>query len=429
LAVKSPAHYDGAVTRPITRIREATAAAHARLEATPYARTVLDASLSISAYASFLRALHVVHVALEQAVERSGDADLRALFARTAERRTLLERDLSHLAVDPHGVDFASLAAAVLAQHIRLLTLRDRAQLVGFAYVIEGSQLGGLVQRNALASRPELARGGLAYLAGSGKETKGIFDAFVARLEAGLTDETRLASAIEGAIAAFDGLHAVLEAVSPSDPAARWLVGELNLDAGSHAVPDDAREILAALCAGESTWRRHPYYEARYGERGQRFTRSDSAWLVTLAREDEAQAAWHVSWLARVLAARGMPRLLLEEHLDELHAALCAALPQHAAHYGVLAAAAARLRNERTEAIPDEVMRALVAAQGALSPECGVTFDEAATLVVAAVADERCHIAGAVASLTSWLTDASRFSAAWRFAVMHTLASARDRTA
>ncbi|MBV5336535.1 MAG: hypothetical protein J0653_00540, partial [Deltaproteobacteria bacterium] len=56
-----------------------------------------------------------------------------------------------------------------------------------------------------------------------------------------------------------------------------------NADAGNHPVPDDPREILAALRAGERCYAQHPYFERRYGDRGKAFTRSDGGYLVTLA--------------------------------------------------------------------------------------------------------------------------------------------------
>jgi hypothetical protein len=51
-----------------------------------------------------------------------------------------------------------------------------------------------------------------------------------------------------------------------------------------------------------------------------------------------------VRWLGTVLAARGMPRLLLEEHLGILHEELVAAVPERAGQYDLLLDAARALR-------------------------------------------------------------------------------------
>ena len=93
-------------------------------------------------------------------------------------------------------------------------------------------------------------------------------------------------------------------------------------------MPSDPREIEAAVEAGNVTWERYPYYEWRYGERGRRYTASDSAWLATLSLLDQENVDQQVHWLGRVLAVRGMPRLLLRDHLRTLYQYLCAAAPE-----------------------------------------------------------------------------------------------------
>ena len=128
--------------------------------------------------------------------------------------------------------------------------------------------------------------------------------------------------------------------------------GELNPDAGTHAIPSDVREVQAAILAGEESYRRFGYYEARYGERGQRFTRSDSAWLATLSRDDDGESLQHVRWLGRVLAARGMPRILLEHHLRIAAQFLTAHAPEREDAYGALKRAQAELQSAREANIP-----------------------------------------------------------------------------
>src|SRR3712207_2390444 len=99
--------------RPLDQLRKATREVHDRLEATPYARAVLDGTLNLTQYVSFLRALHVMHTALESTIEASGRADLRDVFGVPAARRELLERDLTFLRVDLRAVDAAVLQGLV----------------------------------------------------------------------------------------------------------------------------------------------------------------------------------------------------------------------------------------------------------------------------------------------------------------------------
>jgi hypothetical protein len=226
-----------------------------------------------------------------------------------------------------------------------------------------------------------------------------------------------------------EGVHEPFDAIvahATEAPAARR-VALLNPEAGNHAITTDPRELRAALRAAERTRERIHYYQRRYGERGRRFTHSDSAWIVTLAGLDPAVAEGQLRWLGGVLAARGMPRWLLELHLELLHEELMAAAPEKRAAYDTLLRVAGIFRAERLSHL-DEVT----------SSELARTFDsrvgsagthglpEAGALVVAAVADERAGQHRAVSSLVQWLADPERFSAGWVAAVSETLAAARE---
>jgi hypothetical protein len=226
------------------------------------------------------------------------------------------------------------------------------------------------------------------------------------------------------------------------------LASALNPDASLQPVPRDVREVEAALAAGEQSYRVWAYYEARYSERGLSFTRSDSAWLTTLARTESQFAVRHVHWLARVLAARGMPRLLMERHLELLHAALVTRVPEQASEYLALRHAAAELAAERRALLSDVQLSRLAAEfnpademsqplSAAARPQAETshanpnterrqfTAREAGLLVVAAVLDEKRGIANAVESLCTWLGDSERFPPSWQQALQHTLSRAR----
>jgi hypothetical protein len=90
-------------------------------------------------------------------------------------------------------------------------------------------------------------------------------------------------------------------------------------ESGYHALPDNPLEIEAALSAGRHSWKAYPYYDIRYSDRGERFTRSDSGYLVTLTQADLEIVEEQVNWLANILANRGMPTWLLEQHLRVLY--------------------------------------------------------------------------------------------------------------
>ena len=217
-------------------------------------------------------------------------------------------------------------------------------------------------------------------------------------------------------------------ATSPS--AIRAPVAALNPEAGLHRIPTDPRELRAALRAGERTWRRFPYYERRYGERGRSFTRSDSAWIVTLAEHPATVAEKHLRWLGTLLAARGMPRWLLETHLDALYEELVAEAPEKQAAYERLRHVARVLGEERRRHV-DDATTASVSEEfdRRAGPELCAGLPETGALLAAAVADERAGIERAVPSLLEWIADPVRFPPAWIEAVHWAVNEARARSA
>ena len=179
----------------------------------------------------------------------------------------------------------------------------------------------------------------------------------------------------------------------------------VNAEAGHHAVSAEAGVLRAAVRAAHATWVAHPYYEARYGARGARFAGSDSAWLVELAPLRVEEAISQTEWLARLLAARGMPSWLLEQHLDGLSRELRDSVGE--ARAGALPAAAASLRARRDAVVDDDL---LARADRWVAAELGETVPVSRTgaLLAAAHADVRSGLARDDASLVDWLTDPGR---------------------
>jgi hypothetical protein len=390
-------------------LREATSALRAQIETGRYSRALNEGTLPIAKYASFLRALHAVYAELEHAVATCSLEVLRRVHGRCVERRGQLEGDLQSLGVDLQGVDAAVLSALVLAQRMRLDAAHDLTALFGYVEVMEGSQLTCLTRGPAIES--------LAYIGDAER------DAFLASLEAMLPG-TALGEATTGAQHALEGLAALLDVVI-SGRYDEGMASVLNREAGLHPVPRDLREVQAALFAGERSRETWAYYQARYGERGHRFTRSDSAWLVTLVRESPEQARRQITWLARVLATRGMPQLLLERHLEELHAQLSELVPERSADYASLRNIAAEMANSRRTLLSDEDSETLAREFAFVTDQAPLPPLEAGQLLVAAVLDETRGIPDAVESLCRWLNDPARTSAAWRDAVERTLSRVR----
>lgn len=186
-------------------------------------------------------------------------------------------------------------------------------------------------------------------------------------------------------------------------------MNSLNYGAGDVPVPEDPREIEAALRAGRISYRLFPYLEWRFGARGRAFTRSDSAWLVWLTRHDQEHVRHEIGWLKSILSNRGMPSTILEQHLKVLHRQLVRAVPAKAQQYTTLKLGAGWLRHEREASLPVEDTRRLVDMCIVELPlSDSPVLQGAARLFVAAIADQISGVQNAIQSLESWLADVAR---------------------
>ena len=180
----------------------------------------------------------------------------------------------------------------------------------------------------------------------------------------------------------------------------------LNPAAGGVPVPEDEREVKAALRAGVVSYRVFPYLDWRFGERGEKFTRSDSAWLVWLTRHDQERVDEQISWLRNVLSNRGMPSWILELHLRVLYQQLVRTIPENERKYVSLLNSAGRLRQISDASIPRNRAKQLVEDFAAVLGQGGNSLiDNAAQLLVAALADEKSGVKNAVKSVKAWLVD------------------------
>lgn len=179
----------------------------------------------------------------------------------------------------------------------------------------------------------------------------------------------------------------------------------LNPETGGHAIATDLSLLRAAIRAARTSYEGLPYYRDRYGDRGARFSVSDSSWIVHLVAAPEAVAVQQVFWLADMLATRGMPTWLMELHLDAMAEELTSTgLPSGALPHAV-AALAARRRPHVPDAALDSA-ETLVAERVTAPPTAPV-----GRLLAAAAADVRSGAARSGAPLVDWVADPVRTSA------------------
>jgi hypothetical protein len=197
---------------------------------------------------------------------------------------------------------------------------------------------------------------------------------------------------------AVDSVAAGLERRYTGEPVDAGLV---NPDAGRHEIVTDATLLRAGVRASQRSYDAVPYYRLRYGGRGARFASSDAAWLISLAEHDEEQAVTHVWWLARVLATRGMPSLLLERHLVALAGELRSVAGDDEA--GTLQAGAEALPAALRRHVDDDLLgRADRWAAEALGGD--LPFRGTGELLAAATADELSGLTPDDRQLVGWLT-------------------------
>jgi len=413
------------------RLRDATRFEHRRVELLPFVAALAASKLPLESYVAFLDALHVVHSSLQQAMTSSQHVVLRAIWDDSLRQLPRLQCDIDffrpqQLIKSP----VVSIRALLAAQRIRQRADEDPLSLLGCLYVLTGATLGGTILKTGIARHFNLeGSNGLAYLS-SHDDQPSAWGQFRSRMNAAPMDASEQLRIIDAANETFAFIAQIVEALYPFEVTeARTLARTLNWEAGRHAVPRDEREIHAALRAGERTRCRFSYYKWRYGLRGERFIRSDSAWLVTLANEDLATIEKQIKWLGEVLSSRGMPQWMLENHLRDLHEALVVAVPENAATYERLLYAADMLGRMRRKYVSDEMMETCaITFDGYVGKEWSQKLPEAGYLLAAAVADEMQGIALALPSVEAWMVDESRFPEFWIEAVRMTIRMARENS-
>jgi hypothetical protein len=186
-------------------------------------------------------------------------------------------------------------------------------------------------------------------------------------------------------------------------------VNPFNPEAGETPAPSDPVDVAIAEQSARVIWRAFPYFAWRYGERGARFGRSDAGYLLTLADVPEDLALSQIDWLARLLAARGMPSILLEYQLE--HLARLASRQQRPSETR-LRLLAAHLRRRRLAVMDSRVgsecerlCRAAVRGQR--------RRHGAGRLIASAVADGALGFGTHDQALTRWLSDTARDDVAW----------------
>ncbi|QRK09110.1 hypothetical protein JQX13_02820 [Archangium violaceum] len=380
------------------RLRDETLAHQARLEVLPCFQALVSRTLLPESQRALHQALALLNRDLMWALAAASHPALVAARAEDPPLHPLLEPGLVHESPREIHQRPVLIRAIALGERMRSALHREPLSLLGYHYAL----------RLALFPLPDTS----PWLE-------------LTRLLEGVSLEAAQEDGLVRAVSeAFSQVEGLLDTLHP--PSALPPVYWLNRDAGSQPITTDVDELRAAIRAAEASWEASSYYTWRYGEHGRPFSWSDSAWLVMLGDESD-DAVWkHISWLGRLLAARGMPRLLLERHLRVLHQELVRAKPALQERYGVLSRMAERMAGERRQFLDDETMSMLsVDFDERVGPEWSQRLRRTGELLAAAVADECGGLTQAVPSLAAWMCEPSRFPSSWIRAVEDTLVRAR----
>jgi hypothetical protein len=129
--------------------------------------------------------------------------------------------------------------------------------------------------------------------------------------------------------------------------------------------------------------------------------------------------------MCRLLGARGMPALMMEQTLLFLAEELTRAVPDKAVLYQRLRATALVLRAARHRIIPEALFRQLSDEfDSAVGDELARRHRNTGKLLVAAVVDEVRGVPGALQALEGFLGDSTRFPPRWVRAVAATIRQA-----
>jgi heme oxygenase len=168
-----------------TVLAQATRAAHEAVEA----QLRLDGDATLERYVAYLRTMHAVSRLIEP--QTSVALAALGLDAQARGKCAWLERDLAHFGVAPVAPAAMRIPGTVAAR-------------MGWAYVLEGSTLGGRVLYAQLAPRWSLTpERGAAFLCGYGARTGRMWRAFVDALNALEPDDAAMHESVAAAKDAF----------------------------------------------------------------------------------------------------------------------------------------------------------------------------------------------------------------------------------
>ena len=390
-----------------------TAILRDRLQGLPFFQALQAGNLPRPAIVTYFRALSIIHAVLERSLSLTLRPPTRPPGSDPSSKTALLVADLAML--DTAGVPSISGAiqqALYYGTEILAHADTDPRRLIGILYVLEESQNVGLLMKRAYANCLGVSEQKLRYVGCYGTATAARWRAFVDVLDAMSLREGQAHAIAQEAVYCCQRLERICAVLYPyGDDDLRHHATSINVEAGDHPMPQDPVEIDLALRAGRVAWEAYPYLDRRFGERGMRFTASDSCWLVAVTRMPVATATKRLNWLRKVLSSRGIPTIILKAHLEAILAALAERFPDKVDLSERYAPFLQTIEDERrllgdVAALIEQFDRRFRACPGAQIPSA------VELLLSAWIDDSRCS-PGCLAATRNWFVDPARFSPEW----------------
>ena len=411
-------------------LKKATSHMHAEMEAHPFIVALSNGELPLVSYIGLLRAMSVIHSTLEHELNQLRFDHILPVMLDRPSRVIHLRKDLSLFDKEiVPDIEAAVNETRKIASQIRLCRVKQPEDLLAILYILEGTTLGNSVHLDdVLNNFGDKTSRKAYYYSGYGQDTAKYWLEFRNAMNSLEIDQKVHDRLVEVAQDFFSQMEALFTQLYPIENASMvYTAGMLNPEAGNHSVPENKKEIEAAVAAAERCRAEFPYFDERYQDRGKNFAKSDAAWLASLIHLPEVELYYQVEWLGRVLANRGMPRITLESQLHLLYEELVSAVPEKYERYSILKKAAIKLKKERLAYIPESAYEELkIAFDLATDNELQRRFNRTSDLIVSAVCDQSAGISDAVNNLLPWLTDKKRFPSKWITAIknIHSLSIA-----
>jgi heme oxygenase len=414
-------------------LRKQTMDLHEKGHQVPYIANLLKNKILLESYVGHLRALAIIYGTLEQQLSTSKQPEIKDFLEDYTPKLPMLLADLEYFnAQNIKDVIPAVNKALQVVDKILVYSIKSPYKLIGFLYTLDGSLNGGSVLKKHLSEVFDLQNNdGKSYFSFFNEPFKSFWTKFTEQLNDKIIDDQAKNDVLSSATEIFNDLISIYECLYPIDEKRLGNhITALNPEAGNFPIPTNPLEIQAAIAAGLKCWNEFSFYEKRYGERGKRFTSSDSVWLVTLHELSLELANNQVKWLAKYLANRGMPVITMEFQLKCLYEELVKLIPENEQKYKTLLLVSEQLKNERFKNIPEAIFEKSNSIFTDFCIQLNVSDEpmkNTGKLIASSISDSKNGMEESLQNFKTWLTNPDLFSQNWIQSVEKTYAAIENQ--